>query len=208
MEVVATSTAATPLSVTQHAYFNLSGGRRATIHDHRLRVMADRVSRCGFTGHYGDGVPTGETIALDGSLRDLRRPGGRPMGEVLLGQAVENPRFPHGEEYVLVKPRGEGEGEEGEGKGKGEGGEKLRIKGRVGGSGVGGGHGGVGIVGGGGNDTAEAPLVLPPFAAELSDPESGRHLAVYTTEPVLQTYYSTFTGGAFVRACVRSLGAL
>ena len=57
---------ATPLSMTNHTYFNLSGFRE-TIHNHEARVKADAFLQPDETN-----VPVGDETAVDGHFTDLR----------------------------------------------------------------------------------------------------------------------------------------
>ncbi len=65
----AEASAPTPVAMTHHLYFNLSGGAEPTIRDHTLRIAAD-----GFTP-VGEGlIPTGEVVPVAGTPFDLRAP--------------------------------------------------------------------------------------------------------------------------------------
>jgi aldose 1-epimerase len=57
---------ATPLNVTQHAYFNLRGAGQGTIHDHHLAIHADHYLPVDETT-----VPTGERRAVAGTAFDF-----------------------------------------------------------------------------------------------------------------------------------------
>lgn len=63
----ATCDVRTPVNMTQHAYFNLSGEAGGTIADHRLRVAA-----AAWTPVDDTLIPTGEVAAVDGTPFDLR----------------------------------------------------------------------------------------------------------------------------------------
>jgi len=65
MTLAATTDAPTVLNLTNHAYFNLSGA--PTIEDHVVTVAADF-----FIPADGDGMPSGEIRAVDGTPFDLR----------------------------------------------------------------------------------------------------------------------------------------
>lgn len=68
MDYGGTTDAATPLSLTNHTYFNLSGFTE-TIHNHEARIDADAFLQPDATN-----VPVGEETAVDGSFTDLRQP--------------------------------------------------------------------------------------------------------------------------------------
>lgn len=74
----ATADRATPINLTHHLYFNLSGLSDTTILDHRLQVSADAVTEV-----RADLIPTGRLIDVAGTPFDLRAP--RSIGEVLAG---------------------------------------------------------------------------------------------------------------------------
>ncbi len=66
----------TPVALTHHLYFNLSGRSGATILDHMLTLAADAVTPC------GEGlIPTGEILSVDGTPFDFRAP--RALGSAL-----------------------------------------------------------------------------------------------------------------------------
>jgi aldose 1-epimerase len=69
--------APTPLSLTNHAYFNLRGAGYGGIGEHWLRMDASRMLESG-----PDLLPTGRILEVEGSLYDFRR--GRRLGEGLV----------------------------------------------------------------------------------------------------------------------------
>jgi len=68
MDYAGTTDKATPLSMTNHAYFNLSGFTE-TIHNHRARIDADA-----FLQPDGTNVPVGKETSVEGHFTDLRSP--------------------------------------------------------------------------------------------------------------------------------------
>lgn len=57
----------TPVNLAQHVYFNLSG--KGTIHEHRLRITADR-----YTPNRSDLIPEGVIASVAGTEFDFRKP--------------------------------------------------------------------------------------------------------------------------------------
>ena len=102
MEYTAHSTAPTPVSLTQHAYFNPSADERATIGEHTLHLPGCSAY-CPDDGS-GDGVPTGE---LRGRRRYLPRSAlAHRLAHLTALQAADTPLWPYGEQYVVDAGRG------------------------------------------------------------------------------------------------------
>lgn len=70
----ATTDADTPVSITNHSYFNLAGVG-ASVLDFKARILADR-----YTDVDADLVPTGNRPLVEGTGYDLRTP--RPIGDM------------------------------------------------------------------------------------------------------------------------------
>ena len=69
----ARSSCDTPLNMTLHPYFNLSGEASSSVDDHRLRIDASLVLPLDARR-----LPTGDTMPVDGTPFDFRNP--RPIG--------------------------------------------------------------------------------------------------------------------------------
>jgi galactose mutarotase-like enzyme len=142
MSYSATCTARTPVSLTNHAYFNLSAGADATVFGHTLQLACDAFAP---DNGSGDGLPTGAFVSVEGTPRDLREDG-KYLALIIQDQTRLSPHWPHGEEFVVTANRG------------------LDC-----------------------NAVAAACAhSLPPFAAKLTHPPSGRCLRIHTSEPAIQ----------------------
>lgn len=127
----ATTTKTTPINLTSHGYFNLSGHDSGDVLKQTLQIAAERVVVVDETS-----IPTGELARVEGTPFDFRTPHpiGDRIGEVGIG-------YDH--TYVI----------------------------------------------------SGAPASLR-LAATASDPELGRYLELYTTEPGVQLYTSNYLDGS------------
>jgi aldose 1-epimerase len=100
IEYTATATAPTPVNLTNHAYFNLTGDPAVTLLDHVLTLHAER-----FTPVDETLIPTGELRAVAGTPLDFRTP--HRVGDRIDAQDEQLRRgggYDHN--FVLNKPSG------------------------------------------------------------------------------------------------------
>src|SRR6185437_12844588 len=69
VEYRATTTKPTPVTLSQHSYFNLTGDARRDVLNHLITLSADRYTPVDATM-----IPTGELASVEGTPFDLRLP--------------------------------------------------------------------------------------------------------------------------------------
>jgi len=136
IELSAVTDKATPVNLTNHAYFNLSGEGSGDIYSHELLMCADEI-----TVTDSDILPTGAFAAVAGTPFDFTEP--RRIGE-RIDQLIKG----YDNNFVLR------------------------------------------------NQTGQLAL-----AAKVLDPNSGRVLEVFTTEPGIQLYTANWFDGSLMGKC-------
>jgi len=138
MQYSATSDKATPINLSNHAYWNLAGAYSGSVLQHELMVNSEQYLLADEAL-----IPTGEFASVEGTPVDFRQP--RKIGE-RIGKITEK-QFGGGYDHCMVI-------------------KKARP----------------------------GELVL---AAKLKDPQSGRTMEVWTTEPGVQIFSANFGPGVF-----------
>ena len=134
----ATTDQQTPVNLTHHGYFNLTGGAKRDILSHELSINAT-----GFLPVDSGLIPTGELRALNGTPFNFKT--AKPIGNDINFDDIQlklGKGFDHNWVLAMHKPGGQ-----------------------------------------------------PELAATVLEPESGRYMEVFTTEPGIQFYSGNFLDG-------------
>ncbi|MBI1225493.1 MAG: galactose-1-epimerase [Bacteroidetes bacterium] len=136
----ATTDKQTPVNLTHHGYFNLTGGAKRDILGHELSINSN-----GFLPVDGGLIPTGELRALNGTPFNFKSP--KPIGDDINFDDVQL-QMAQGYDHNWIL-------------------------------------------------AAHKPGGQPELAATVLEPESGRYMEVWTTEPGLQFYSGNFLDGKY-----------
>lgn len=94
IDYTATTDKATPINLTNHSYFNLSGGADSTILSHEMMIEADNFVEVDETL-----IPTGKIVAVKGTAMDFSTP-------TAIGTDIEKVSGGYDHTYVLNKGEG------------------------------------------------------------------------------------------------------
>ena len=90
IDYTATTDKATPVVLTNHTYFNLSGGKEASILNTELTILADR-----YLEDTKDIIPTGKILNVKGTTFDFNAP-------KLIGEGIEKTNMGNGYDLTYV----------------------------------------------------------------------------------------------------------
>lgn len=174
----ATTDKATPINMCNHAYWNLSGGIKADIKGHVLKVNASRYLPVSDVQ-----IPTGELAPVAGTPYDLTR-------DITLGETIMDadgggePGIDHC--YVIDRPAAAAAAAAAAGGGEGKANPDGDAAGKA----------------------SEGGVSAMVEAARMTDPASGRTMVVTTTQPGVQVYTGNFLDKAEAAAPYRQHHAL
>ncbi|MEH7250877.1 aldose epimerase family protein [Neobacillus niacini] len=95
LDYVAKSDQTTPLTLTNHAYFNLSGNLKTTIHDHHVTIDSSS-----FVELDPNLIPTGKLLDVEGTTFDFR--GGRVLGDGFNNNFEQNKIADSGYDHYFI----------------------------------------------------------------------------------------------------------
>jgi aldose 1-epimerase len=95
MEFHALTDKATPINLTNHAYFNLAGENSGTIYNQELQLFSDRITETD-----NESIPTGRLLEVKGTPFDFTR-------SHAIGDFIHDLEHGYDDNYVLRNPSGE-----------------------------------------------------------------------------------------------------
>ncbi|WP_080872660.1 aldose epimerase family protein [Oceanobacillus timonensis] len=95
IDYYASSDQSTPVTLTNHTYFNLSGNLKNTVHSHQVTMNCNS-----FIELDEELIPTGKVMDVEGSLFDFRH--GRSLKEGLSNKSLQNEIVGHGYDHYFI----------------------------------------------------------------------------------------------------------